>query len=180
MNVMHRVFPVAHCTVTRWSMLFTSPVSVFTVVAVLLKCGMPAHVMGRTWIALQSSLLTLGNIFEALSKDKYRALWFLRSGNRGRNRGIGWLKWNRGMGKLHGGKQIWVAQQVAAPHSPQTELPCQNNVSMAKRLPTTLSASVKKTGKLDINPSVQSKAAPERLLCVRWTVVLQRSRPEKS
>ena len=33
-------------------------------------------------------------------------------------------------GKLHGGKQFWVAQQAP----PQTELPYQNNVSMAKQL----------------------------------------------
>ena len=66
----------------------------------------------------------------------------------------------RGMfvwGKLHRGNQIWVAQQVTAP-------------STKKSWGTYIY----------IYPSVKSQAVPERLLCVRWTVVLQRSRPEKS
>ena len=44
---------------------------------------------------------------------------------------------------------------------------------MAKRLPTALSSSVKKTQKLDIYPSVQSRAVHERLVCIMQNVVLQ-------
>ena len=124
----------------------------------------------------------------------YRALWFLRS----RHRGIGRLKQNlffivefdiislkccfpveeecmSGENCTEGSKTGWNNKRP----SQNEPLPCQNNVSMAKRLPTAPSLSAKKTEKLDINPSVQSRAVPERLVCVKWTVVLQRSRPER-
>ena len=139
-------------------------------------------------------------------KITHRALWFPRSWNCGRNRGIGQLKRNllfnaeyRGIwhnftemlfscgrgtfvwGKLHGGNQIWVAQQVAAAPLPQTDPSSPSK--QCKHGEAAAHGSVfvgEKAEKLDIYPSVQSRAVPERLVCVRWTVVLQRSRPEKS
>ena len=115
------------------------------------------------------------------------ALWFPRSRNRGQNRGIGQLKWNlcfdaeyrgtwlhftemlfscgRGMyvwGKLHWRKQI-----------------CGHNKPLHRLSPSSKQC---KHGSIfvDIYPSVQSRAVPEQLVCVRWTVALKRSRPEKS
>ena len=89
----------------------------------------------------------------------------------------------RGMfvwGKLHWGNQIWVAKQVAATPSPQTELPRQNNCKHGEAAAHGSVFLGEKAEKLDINPSVRSQEVPERLVCVRWIIVLQRSRPEKS
>ena len=72
-------------------------------------------------------------------------------------------------GKLHGGKQICLAQQASSTDwAPSPSKQCKNGKVAAQD-----SVFVdKKTEKLDINPSVQSWAVPKRLVCVRWTFVL--------
>ena len=113
---------------------------------------------------------------------KIRTLWFPRS----RNCGIGRLKLkccfhveeeHMSAETFTGGsKSGWHNKSPPSPSPTAPWAPRKHGEAAAH-------GSVficEKAEKLDINPSVQNRAVPEWLVCVRWTVVLQISRPEKS
>ena len=64
---------------------------------------------------------------------------------------------------MRGTKSGWHNKSPPLPPSPQTELPNQNNVSMAKRLPTAPSSSVKKLRNLTFTPQYRAEQFPNDL-----------------